>query len=158
MKLSAKHDIEAPSAYVFDVLCDFEGWERAAMRRGAEVARTDRLQSGAVGMAWRVNFIFRGRKRQIDLKLVGINPHSRLEFAGSSPAINAALTIDVVEMSARRTRLHITTDITPLTLSAKLFVQSLRLARSRMERRFSGRVAAVASDIEARYRATKANS
>lgn len=153
MKFSAKHDIEAPSAYVFAALSDFDGWERVAMRRGADVARTDKLKTGTPGMAWHINFTFRGRKRQVDLKLITLTPNSKLEFAAVSPAISASLMIDIVEMSARRSRLHITTDIAPLTLSAKLFIQSLRLARARMDRKFAKRVANIASDIEARYRA-----
>ena len=34
MKLVAKYDVEAPVDFVFAQLADFEGWERAAMRRG----------------------------------------------------------------------------------------------------------------------------
>lgn len=153
MKFSAKHDIDAPSAFVFGMLSDFDGWERAAMRRGADVVRTDRLTAGTPGMSWRVNFTFRGRKRQVDLKLIGIAPMTKLEFSGASPAMNATMMIDIVEMSSRRSRLHMTADITPLTLSAKLFIQSLRLARARMDRKFAKRVANIATDIEARYRA-----
>ncbi|EKD59823.1 MAG: hypothetical protein ACD_54C01115G0002, partial [uncultured bacterium] len=43
MRFATKQDIEAPIADVFRLLSDFESWERAAMRRGAEVARTDKL-------------------------------------------------------------------------------------------------------------------
>ncbi|MBC7477273.1 MAG: SRPBCC family protein, partial [Pseudorhodobacter sp.] len=37
MKLVAKYDLEVPAAFVFAQLVDFDGWERAAMRRGADV-------------------------------------------------------------------------------------------------------------------------
>ena len=43
MKLASKKDVEAPIAQVWAALTDFETWERAAMRRGVEVARTDSL-------------------------------------------------------------------------------------------------------------------
>ena len=49
MKLSSRQDIEAPVAFVFDALNDFQAWERAALRRGAEVARTDKMNVTAQG-------------------------------------------------------------------------------------------------------------
>ena len=52
MKLEAKHDVEAPAAFVFAQLADFEGWERAAMRRGADVTRLDTLRTVGPGMTW----------------------------------------------------------------------------------------------------------
>jgi hypothetical protein len=41
----------------------------------------------------------------------------------------------------------------PNTLAARLFIQSLRLARAKLSRRFELRVAQLAADIEDRYRA-----
>ncbi len=152
MKFSAKQDIEAPAAFVFQALSDFEAWERAGMRRGAEIARSDKLRSAGAGMAWNVSFPFRGKLRKMDVRLLGIVPNSKLEFAALSGALDATLTVDIVEMSTRRVRLHATANITPLTLTAKLFIQSLRLARARADRKFTQRIQQIAGDIEERYR------
>ena len=43
MKLNVRQDIDLPIARVFARLSDFDGWQKAALRRGAEVARTDKL-------------------------------------------------------------------------------------------------------------------
>ena len=152
MKFSTKQDIETPAAYVFAALTDFEAWERAAMRRGADVARTDKMRQAGAGMSWHVAFQFRGRQRKIDLRLLNMIPASKLEFAPLSAAIDATTKVEIVEMSAKRARLHMAANITPLTLTAKLFMQSLRLARARADRKFAQRVQTIVTEIEARYR------
>lgn len=152
MKFSTKQDIEAPASFVFAALTDFEGWERAAMRRGADVARTDKMRQAGAGMSWHVAFQFRGRQRKMDLRLLNMIPSSKLEFAALSAAIDATTKVEIVEMSAKRARLHVAANITPLTLTAKLFMQSLRLARARADRKFAQRVQTIVTEIEARYR------
>ena len=42
-------------------------------------------------------------------------------------------------------------ELKPRTLAARLFIQSMRLARKRVQRRFEGRLAEIARDIEQRF-------
>ena len=56
MKFSTKEDIDAPIDAVFEMLCEFDQFERAAMRRGAEVQRVDQLAEPGVGMLWEAAF------------------------------------------------------------------------------------------------------
>ena len=62
MKLSGRTDVQAPVEFVFDAISDFDFWERAALRRGAEVTRTDKLRQPAPGMSWMIRFGWRGRR------------------------------------------------------------------------------------------------
>ena len=153
MKFTTKQDIEAPVAFVFKSLSDFDGWERAAMRRGAEVERTDRLTQAGAGMSWRSLFSYRGRPRQLDLQLLSYESPAQLGFAGQSAAVEGTARVDRMDMSSRRTRIHVVAEVTPRSLAARLLLQSLRLARARVDRKFEQRVAQMASDIEQRYRA-----
>lgn len=152
MRLSAKQDIETPAAFAFAALADFESWERAAMRRGVDVQRTDKLAHATAGMTWKVAFNFRGKQRNLDLRLLNMTPNSKLEFSALSSAIDLAVSFEIVEMSARRARLHMVTNVTPLTLTAKLFIQSLRLARARVDRRYALRLSQTVFEIEQRFR------
>ena len=47
MRITARQDVEAPIAEVFAQATDHVGFERQALRRGADVRRTDRLGEGA---------------------------------------------------------------------------------------------------------------
>lgn len=153
MRFASKQDIEAPIADTFRIITDFEAWERAAMRRGADVARTDKLRSVMPGLKWLARFAYRGRTRELDLELKQIETPSMLRFAGTSQAIEGTAVIELMEMGAKRTRMHVVFELTPRSLTARLFLQSMRLARNRIDRRFDQRVAQMSADIEARYAA-----
>lgn len=152
MKFASKQDVEVPIAFAFAHLADFEMWERAAMRRGVEVARTDEMRTVGVGISWTASFAYRGKQRKLDIRLTKMTAPNKLSFSAQSNALQVELTADLVEMSARRSRLHLTMEVTPRNLAARLFIQSMRLARARMDRKFAMRVTQIITDIETAYR------
>lgn len=155
MKFSDRVDIEAPADFVWSQLTDFDGWERAALRRGAEVTRLDSAPGPAPGMAWALAFQWRGKIRKLDLRTTAVDPGQHLAFSGTGPNVEGALVFDFVEMGPRRTRLAAGLDVRPRTLAARLFFQGLKLARSRVDRRFAKRMRQLATEIEARWQATQ---
>ncbi len=152
MQLRGRIDIEAPIAFVYDQLSDFAGWETAAMRRGAEVTRRDSLQQIGAGMVWSVGFSFRGKARHVVISLTGLEVPSQLVFSATAPSMAGTGLIDLVELAARRTRLSLEIGVKPATLGARLFVQSMKLARGRTQGRLDQRLKALADDLESRYR------
>ncbi|MFD1509991.1 SRPBCC family protein [Lacimonas salitolerans] len=151
MKFASKEDIAAPIDAVFAMVSDFDSFERAAMRRGAEVQRTDNMRVPGVGMAWRAKFMLRGRERKMGVTLSTYDPPNQLVFDGTSPNIEGQMVIDLVALSRQRTRMSVSLKLTPKTLAARLLIQSLKLARSNLTRKFHLRVADFAKDIEDRH-------
>ena len=152
MRFASKQDIEAPIEAVFKILTDFEAWERAVMRRGVEIERKDKLQQTGAGMRWGAHFSYRSKPREMDVELTQINTPTLLRFAAVSQALEGVVSVELLELGAKRTRLHSTIDITPRSLAARLFLQSLRLARTKLDRKFDQRIAMLAADIELRTR------
>jgi carbon monoxide dehydrogenase subunit G len=152
MKFSAREDIEVPVAGVWAVLTDYEGFERAALRRGAEVQRKD------VGgtPTWAAAFVFRGKRRSMTIRQDRAEAPAVLAFSGESRQVEGTIVIELLELGPRRTRMTITTEVRPLSLAARLFLQSLKLARGRLIKRYQTRVAQLATMIEARARGQKA--
>ncbi len=155
MKLSTRQDIEAPLADVYAAFADVEGWERAALRRGAEVTRRDNLRGLAVGMGWLAAFIYRGKARKIEIKLSQLEPPQLLGFGASSNNIDADVVMDFVALSSKRTRITFGTELRPRGLAARMFLQSLKLAKGKVERKYAQRIAALCGDIELRLRGIK---
>jgi hypothetical protein len=151
MKFSTREDIDAPREAVFAHLTDFEAWERGALRRGAEVQRIDTLSRPGPGMSWKSAFQWRGKRRQMVVRLDRYDLPSAVSFSARASNIEAQFEVELLEMAARRTRVIVRLEIRPLTLTARLLLQTMKLARGRSEARFRKRVAQVAAEISARH-------
>ncbi len=150
MEFSSKEDIEAPIENVFEHLSDFESIERQAMRRGIKVSRRASSSAALEGTEWEAGFVFRGKEMTADIKLEEMTPPEALKFAGKSGGLQTGLLIDLTALSPRRTRMTVTAQMQPKTLSARLLIQSLKLAKVRVTRKFSVRVAQFAKTLEER--------
>ena len=152
MKFSTKEDIEAPIDFVFDAVSDFQSFERAALRRGAEVQRVDTLQSAGVGLTWEAQFRFRGRKRDIRIEVTQFERPTSLGCVYETQLLSGTLDVDLVALSRNRTRLSVESNFAPRNLTARLLVQSLKLARSSLDKKFRFRVAHFAKELEERHK------
>ncbi|MDP3262331.1 MAG: SRPBCC family protein [Tabrizicola sp.] len=150
MRLTAKTDIEVPLAEVYRYITDFNAWEEAATRRGAEVSRSG-AKADAVGAGWRVRFAFRGKARNVLVKVARLVPGEVAAFVIDSPSIEGASQLEVTPLSPRRTRVRVVLDVKPKTLAARVFISTLRLSKARVDRRFEGRVAQLGAALTDRY-------
>lgn len=151
MKFSTKEDIEAPTDVVFDALADFASFERAALRRGAEVSRVDRLAENGEGLTWSLRFPVRGKMRRVVCELERFARPSEMHFAAESTGFEMTLTLGLVALSRSRTRLGVIFEIKPRSLTARLMLQSIRLNKANYVRKFEGRVQKYAADLELRH-------
>ncbi|MGA9434540.1 MAG: SRPBCC family protein [Roseobacter sp.] len=150
MQFSARQDIEAPIEIVFENMTTFEVYERAAMRRGAEVRRNDTLTSPGAGAQWDVRFMLRGKERDLMLEVLSCVPPTDLVVSLNSKNITGSVRCDLFALSKTRTRLTVITEIRPLTLPARLLIQSLKLTKSTLTQKYKTRIADFAAEIEAR--------
>lgn len=151
MKFSTNEDLEAPIDAVFDMLCDFEVFERSAMRRGAEVQRTDQLKAPGVGMMWDAVFELRGKRREVQVEMVTFERPNEIVLETTSPGMVGAMTFELIGLSRARTRVKIELEIKPLNLSARLLVQSLKLAKNSLTKKYKLRIAEFARNMEDRH-------
>lgn len=152
MKFSTKEDLEIPIETVFEMLSDFEGFERAAMRHGAEIARAPGPVPVGVGQVWHVKASFRGRRRVFDVTLLGFEHPEHLRYEAMSNAMKASFILELVALSRKRTRMRVELDVRPKTMPARIMLQSAKLARNTINRRYKTRVAHFAEDLEDRFK------
>jgi hypothetical protein len=150
MKMNAREDVEAPIDFVYEQITDFQAFERRAMRRGAEVLRVDDLKADGPGMAWDITFMLRGKQREVQIELARLDPPNGLTMASRSPTMGGQMVVELVALSRNRTRLNLDIELVPKNLTARLLVQSLKLARKTITRRLRKRVSQYALELEER--------
>jgi len=154
MKFSTREDIEVPIDKVFRAVSDFDGFERQALRRGAEVTRQDTYGKPGIGSEWAIKFLFRNKQRRVQARITKFDGPNGYTAETDSGGIDGLVTVELVALSPRRTRLHFSIDLAPRTLAARLLVQSLKFAKAKLTNRFNARVWQFAKDIEGKYKAT----
>ncbi|MHC0052384.1 SRPBCC family protein [Actibacterium sp. D379-3] len=150
MKFSTREDIAAPMSQVFAAVSDFDVFERAILRRGVELSRTDMLPGPGPGMTWKSRFTYRGRPRELTAELTHYQTPELLVMKSHSAGLDGALTVELLQLSPRQTRMAVALDLKPNTITARLFLQSLRLAKSSLTRRYKKSVHIFARDLETR--------
>ncbi len=151
MKFSTREDIEAPMAYVFDKVSDFEAFEKRALRQGADVQR---LKGDAIGVgtAWDVVFQFRGRTRKLCPVLTQMDAPNGYLIETTSDGMTIVSDVTLIALSPTRTRIAVAIELRARTLTARLLLQSMKLVKSKLTNRFKSRVLDLSEDIEDGYR------
>lgn len=152
MNFSTREDVEAPIEYVFSQVSDFASMERSALRRGADVQRVDELTTTEPGMAWDARFKMRGKKREVQMELVEYDPPNGYVLGSRSPNMGGRLVVELVALSRNRTRMRLDVELEPKSLSSRLLIQSLKLARRNLSKRMNDRFADYARDMEERFK------
>lgn len=151
MKLNAEEEISAPASHVFQHLCDADRLERLVRKRGGKISRTPQgpIQQGS---HWDAEVPFRGTSRKLAFDLVKMEDSDLLDFQGSSEGLNLTVRVEVVALGPHTSRLSVVSEARPKTLSARLMIQSAKLARGMMLTRYRKRISDFAADIEKAHR------
>ena len=151
MKFSTREDIEAPVDHVFAEVSDFAGFERRALRHGADITRLDEGPC-RVGSSWDILFTFRQRERRMRATLVELDAPHHYRVDAMSDGLTVTTNVELVRLSRGRTRVSVAMDLRAKSLTARLLLQSMKLAKVKLNKRFKARIVEFAEDIEDAYR------
>ena len=150
MKLTTHHDIVAPIDTIFKVLSDTTRWERAAIRRGVTVNRTDAGRDLVVGAVWAVKASFRGKMRDLTITVMDVTRPNQIVTEAKTALFSAVVSVDLIEFSPHKTRVSFSMETKPNTLAARIMLQSAKLAKKSIKQRFDKRVGALLTDLAER--------
>ncbi|OIQ27053.1 MAG: hypothetical protein BM562_15660 [Alphaproteobacteria bacterium MedPE-SWcel] len=140
MHFETKQDIDTPIEKMFAAVTDFDSFERSALRRGIEVQRCSGSTDAISDLAWDVGFEFRGTQREMRLSVAECDAPTLIVLHAAGNGMTGDMKVELLALSPRRTRMTVRIELSPKTLAARLMVQSLKLARGKLNRKFSQRV------------------
>jgi len=152
MRFTTHEDVEAPIEFVFAKLSDFDAFERQGLRQGVEITRLDTLTAPGVGAIWDARVMIRGKQRRINAEVMDFDAPAMMALCAISDGFAADFRVDLVGLSRKRTRIGIDLDIKPKTLTARLLLQSARLTKNSLTKRFKRRVRSYGIEIEDKFR------
>ncbi|MGR3483704.1 MAG: SRPBCC family protein, partial [Paracoccaceae bacterium] len=147
MDFTASHDIAAPLDAVWTELSDFQAIEALARDRGASV-QPHGPRDGAP--SWSVAFDARGKRREMEVSLRDIDPARGYVADITSSGIEAVSDVTMEAVSPAVTRVTVATAVGAKSLSARLLLQSAKLAKGTLDQRYAGRIADLGRAIERR--------
>lgn len=141
MKFSTRVETDRSSEDLFGVIGDFSRTERALMARGIGARRLDPLQQPGTGAGWVLDFLWRGSPRQVWLEVTRFDRPSHIVLEGHSDLFNLSIAMTLVPLSRSRTRLLFETEIRPRTMRARLLLQTAKLGKAQLDRKYDQRIA-----------------
>lgn len=151
MKFSTRQDTDLSSEALFRAVSDFPKLERVLLRRGANVRRKDAGAAPGLGSAWQINFDWRGKARELVLEVTGYKPPEQLVFSGQSEQFNVTINMTVVALTPSKSRLIFEVDVQPRGMKARLMLQTAKLGKSQLDRKFSQRIGEFVDRLAAEY-------
>ncbi|WP_111557683.1 SRPBCC family protein [Paracoccus sediminilitoris] len=151
MKFSTRIDTDLPAEKLFEAIGDFDALERMLIGKGASVSRIDPKQEPGITMGWNVGFDWRGRRRDLRLAVTRFDRPEQITMVGRSDALDLLVNATVVALSRVKSRLIFETEVKPRNMKARLMLQTAKLGKGQMDRRFQRRVGAFVTQMSGRH-------
>jgi len=150
MKFSSRTEMALPVNASFAAFADFSMFERAAMRNGVDVRRVDDLTQPGPGMIWEILATFRGKPRRVSARLVDYDAPYSLTYNCEVEGFHGDVKIGLESLNSRTTGVQFSCDLQARSLTSKMMLQSLRLAKGRVNDRLDKGFHRLCKRIEAR--------
>lgn len=156
MKFKVSEDVDAPADITWARFTDFSGIEAEAQGRGADLSRVGNWAEASEGSAWRGSAKIRGRLRPVTSKISALQGPGRCEITTTVGGMEAVYEMTFLSLRDDMTRVQVVMDLSANTLSARLALQTLKLARGRVMQRLQGLLARQGNLAEDDYRRARA--
>ena len=156
MKLKVAEDVDAPIGFVFAHMSSFTQFETEIRGRGADLTRVGNWTEAGLGVRWRGSVQVRGKMRKIEAEVAEWVPDDTIVTETTVGGMDARYQMTFIALSPEVTRVATELDLKPRTLTARLIIQTMKLARGRVLQRMTATLARQSNEIEGAWRQSQA--
>lgn len=154
MKLKVSDDVGRSADAAFTVITDYTPIENQLHDAGYKLARVGAWEVASLGAAWSGTGEIRGQRQDIEAEITGWEQGRAVTILVKIGGLRVSHTTRIIPLGEAAAQIEITAELKPRTLSARVFVQGLKLARGRilsaMERRLSSEIARIQAWVDAK--------
>lgn len=153
MRLTAVHAINAPLDFVFREFTNFADFEAHAQERNLSVKRTDSLDDVGAGMGWEISGVVRGKHRDVSVTMDDFRQNDTMQYTSATGAMSGKMFFEFEDLGSDVTEVTFHVDPTADSISSRLILQSIRLAKNSVEKRIKKSMRIFGETIETKYTA-----
>ncbi len=147
MKFSTREDIDRPIDEVYAFMADFDAFEDRIRQRGIKVTRKPGIAPPEIGAGWEAPVEWRGRRYDVTASLVNVEPGVCYGVESQVGGVESLAVVDLVALAKSKTRMFVSLELSPTTLSSRIMIQSLKLTKGSLTKRFKARVSTLADEL-----------
>jgi hypothetical protein len=152
MKFLVSQDVEAPLSIVWARFTDFGSLEADLRARGATLSRIGDWTATAEGVEWRGEAMVNGKTRALTARVTRLTPEALCLIDSRIGGVACRYEMRFTPRATEATSVDLALELSADTLSARLVVQSLKLARGQVVQRLQAILARQGKAAEAAHR------
>ena len=102
------------------------------------------------GMAWDMAFDLRGKRRELRLDVTQFDRPEKIVILGRSEPLDVSIEMTVIALTRSKSRLMFEVEVKPRNMRARLMLQTARLGKAQLDRKFAERVGKFLGDLTSR--------
>ena len=132
MKIGATKDFKRARGKVFDSFADPVRMDAVFGEKGANLRREG---PGGPGTVWHLDVVSGGKERAIAITLVDMEKPDVIRMRLTSEMVDADVAFVFSDLPERGCQVSAEIDLAPRTLTARVAIQTLRLAKGKVEQK-----------------------
>ena len=155
MELSYQNKINVPQAFAYERATDFGLFEAEGFGKLSKFEPRSEIRAPEIGARWRTSAEFQGRPRNFSLQLLELEEPGKLVLGNKSEKYDIEARFHFNELGEEETEFNFHLVAKAQSITAKLILQTIQLARARIEISMRADFDNMGERMEAAYTAGK---